>query len=121
MPRRIERTIDHARSLAVAVLQIRIPRGKRQAIGLANDRADHDARVEVQIARHLTDDSQLLRVLAPQESESRLNNFKKLQNHRGNAAKMAGACAPFQPVAQSLHDNRGTKIPRIDFLGRRRE
>src|SRR4029453_16816779 len=81
------------------------------------DRADNDLHVEVQVARHLLQDSYLLSVFSSQKSELRLYDFEEFQDHSGDAAKVAGPRLAFQLFAQALDIGVGAKSRRVDFFG----
>ncbi len=71
----------------------------------------------MKIARHLTDDSRLLRVLASEKSFLRLNDFQQLQYDGRDAAKMAWTHAPFQALREAFNIYPGAKSRRINFRG----
>ena len=68
--------MQHRRSFALVGAEIGVARRQSEAIRFANDGADHDFGVEVQVAHHLRNQPDLLRVFAAEVSEIGLDNFE---------------------------------------------
>src|SRR5260370_20955192 len=113
----LQRAMQNGGGAAFVGVQIGVARRKRQAVGLAYDRANHAFGVEIQIAHHLRDDAHLLRILAPEISVVRLDDLEQFHYDRGYAAKMAGTRAALEAVAKSLDGNVSAKAAGINFGG----
>src|SRR6266404_4512352 len=102
---------------ALVRAEIRVARRKREAVRLANDRANHDFGVEIQVASHLRNDANLLRVFAAEIGVMRLDDFEQFHYDGGYAAKMAGARAALEAIAEPFDGDVGTETSVIDFGG----
>ena len=119
--RAVERAEKNCGGAPLLGIQVGVARRHRQPIRLPHDRAHHNFRIQVQIARHLPDDARLLRVLAPEKRFLRLNDFEQLQDHGRDAAKMPLPHSPIEALREALDIHPGAKSRRINFRGLGRE
>src|SRR2546423_1019105 len=111
----LQSAMEHGGRLAVFGVEIGIARGERQPIRLTNNGTDHNLRIEIQISHHLRNNADLLRVLTPEVSEMRLNDFQQLENHGGYTAEVARTRAALETVTQSFDLYVGVKVLGINF------
>src|SRR4029078_6220893 len=67
-----------------------------QSIGLTDGRAGPNLDAQVQVARHLPDDRELLRVFLPEVGPIRLEYPEELHDHRRHAAEVPRPPGPLQ-------------------------
>ena len=112
-----EGTIEDEGGFAFFGIEIDVAGGEGETVGFADDGADYDFDAEVQIARHLRDDADLLRVFAAKVGEIGLDDFEKFQDDGGDAAEMAGTRAAFEAIAEAFDVDVGAKAGRIMSAG----
>jgi hypothetical protein len=83
--------------------------------------ADDNFDGQIQIARHLLNHRDLLRVLLSKIRAVGLKNIEQFGDDSGDAAKMAGAHRPFERLRDFLDIHIRLKIGWINFRVRRRK
>ena len=120
--RGIQCPIQRRRSLARHRIEIGVARAHRQAVGLAHDRARHDADRDVEIAHEPPDDEHLLRVLLAEVGRIGGDDLQQLGDDGRDPVEVAG---PAVRTAQHFGDARdvdaGGEPVRVDLLDGRGE
>src|SRR5712664_2151201 len=112
-----ERAMQNGGGTALGGIQIRVARREREAIRLADDGADDDFGVEIEVARYLGDDTDLLRVFAAEVGKIWLDDLEQFHDDGGDAAKMAGTRAAFEAVAEPFNGDVSAEVGGVDFGG----
>jgi hypothetical protein len=95
---------------------------ERQAVGLADRRADLDPHRQVEVADQGPDDERLLRVLLAEDRDVGPHHVQQLGDDGGDAVEMAHAAVlALERLGQPAHVDRGREARRIDLVGRGRE
>src|SRR5690242_9779153 len=112
-----ERAMQNGGGAALFGTEVSVARRQRQSVRLADDGADDDFGLEVQVARQLRNDADLLRVLAAEIGKVRLNDLEQFHDDGGDAAKMAGTRTSFEAITQALDVHVGAEAWGINFRG----
>src|SRR5258707_13839459 len=110
-----ERAVQNGGGAALLGAEVGVARRERETIRLADDGTDYDFGIEIQVARHLRDDADLLRVLAAEISEVRLHDLQELHDDGGDATKMAGTRTAFEAVAEPFNGDIGAEAGGVNF------
>ena len=117
----LERAVEHGRRGAILRREIDVARGAGEAVALAHRRnADHrDA--EIEILRHLRDDTQLLIILLAEQREVGPHLREQLGDHGGDAAEEMRPILVLEPGERgAFRRDAGGEAVRIHRLGGRR-
>src|SRR5207302_9959076 len=105
----VERALQDHGSSPLSTVQVEVPAGHREAVGLANDVASDHGDGEVQGARKPLDDDKLLRVLAAEIRPAGSGDVEELGDDGGDTVEVTGPCAAAQ-LAADLADRDPERI-----------
>ena len=105
------------RPFAVSVREARVATRERQAVRVADRRADRDPHGDVEVLDELPDHGDLLGVLLAKVRDVRRDHVEQLRDHRRDAVEVAAAAvSSFERVGQTGDRDRGRKSRRVDIL-----
>ena len=87
----LQRAAQGERALAVGAAQVGVAAGEREAVGLADGRADLDRDGHVEVAHEPADDERLLGVLLAEEGDVGPDHVQQLGDDGGDAVEVRGA------------------------------
>ena len=97
-----------------------VARRQRQAVGLADGRAGDDLGRDREVARHLADDHDLLRVLLAEVGVLRADDAEQDGHHGRDAVEVAGPGGALERPGERPDVDDGVEAGRVDLLDRRR-
>ena len=91
--------------------EVDVPRRQREAVGLADGRVGDDLGRDREVARHLPDDEELLRVLLAEVRPLRADEVEQDRDDRGDALEMAGPRGALERLADGADADGACRIP----------
>ena len=88
--------VEQGRGGAVLRCQKTIARAHGEPVRVANDGAEDQPHIEIEIFNKTPDDHRLLEILLTEVGDGGLDEVQELENHRGDAAKMPGTQRSFE-------------------------
>src|SRR5215218_796980 len=117
----VERAPQRDGALALGGTEIGVAARHREAVRLADRRADLDAGRDVEVADDAAHDERLLGVLLAEEGNVRLHHVQQLGDDRRDAVEVAGALGAFERLRERTDGDGRLEAVGVDLLHRRGE
>src|SRR5438093_11930585 len=99
--------------------EVRVARGHREAVGLADRVADHESDRKVEVPDHPSHDRDLLEVFAAEDGDVGSDLVKELGDDRRHPAEVTGSRAPLAVFRHTAHVDGGREPGRVELAGLR--
>ena len=121
LARRQERPAQHGSGRALRLGQVHVARRQREAVGLADGRVGDDLGPDREVARHLADHEELLRVLLAEVRAIGADEVEQDRDDRRDALEMARPGRALERLADRADADDRVEARRVDLVDRRRE
>ena len=101
--------------------EVDVPRRQREPVGLADRGTRDDLRPDREVARHLADDHDLLRVLLAEIRPFRADQIEQDRHHGRHAIEVAGPRRALQRQRRRRRPTPSSRTPAVDLLDLGRE